>query len=430
MKNKSQLNQKIETVTLRTLVVGIDIAKEQQWARFVDCRGVECGKALFFSNDRDGFERILSKIRQIIKENSFEDAIVGMEPTGHYWKSLANFLKKQKHIHVVLVNPYHTKKAKELDDNSQTKSDKKDALTIARLVKDGRYSEVYLPHDIYADLRVLSTARDSVNRQKTALENRILAIMDEYFPEFTKVFKHPFKGKAAMQVLKVCPFPKYILELGEEGVLAEIKKAVKRTVGQKRAQLLVDMARVSVGVDYGIEAARCKLHLFLESLDLANHQLVQIETEMAKALQATGIAKYLMSIKGIGTVTLAACLGELGDPLRFDDPRQLSRLAGYNLIEDSSGKNKSGTCISKRGRKGLRRVLYQMALTAVAVNPEMKELYRYIKTRAVNPLKKMQALVVISKKLLTLIYTLAKKRQYYNADKVFGEVRKTQLAAA
>ena len=177
MKNKSQLNQKIETVTLRTLVVGIDIAKEQQWARFVDCRGVECGKALFFSNDRDGFERILSKIRQIIKENSFEDAIVGMEPTGHYWKSLANFLKKQKHIHVVLVNPYHTKKAKELDDNSQTKSDKKDALTIARLVKDGRYSEVYLPHDIYADLRVLSTARDSVNRQKTALENRILAII-------------------------------------------------------------------------------------------------------------------------------------------------------------------------------------------------------------------------------------------------------------
>ena len=430
MRNKSQLNQKIEAVTLRTLVVGIDIAKERQWARFVDCRGVECGKALYFSNDRDGFERILSKIRQIIKENSFEDAVVGMEPTGHYWKALANFLMKQEQIRVVLVNPYHTKKAKELDDNSQTKSDKKDALTIARLVKDGRYSEVYLPHDIYADLRVLSTARDSINRQKTALENRIVAILDEYFPEFTKVFKHPFTGKAAMQMLKTCPFPKYILELGTEGVLAEIKKSVKKTVGRKRAQLLVDMARVSVGVDYGVDAARSKLQLFLESLDLANRQLSQIEAEMARALQATGIAEYLLSIKGVGTVSLAVCLGELGDPLRFDDPRQLSRLAGYNLIEDSSGKNKSGTCISKRGRKGLRRVLYQMALTTVAVNPEMKELYRYLKTRAVNPLKKMQALVVISKKLLALIYALAKKKQYYNADKVFGEVRKNQLAAA
>ena len=430
MKKRNQLNEKIEAVTLRTLVVGIDIAKEGQWARFVDCRGVECGKALYFSNDRDGFETILTQIRQIIKEKSFADAIVGMEPTGHYWKPLANYLMKQEHIRVVLVNPYHTKKAKELDDNSPTKSDKKDALTIARLVKDGRYYETYLPHDIYAELRVLSTARNSVSRQKIALENRIVAIMDEYFPEFTKVFKHPFKRKAAMQVLKVCPFPKYILELGTEGVLAEIKKAVKRTVGQKRAQLLVDTAQVSVGVDYGVDAARCKLQMFLESLEVVNRQLSQIEAEMAKVLQATGIAEYLLSIKGVGTVTLAACLGELGDPLRFDDPRQLSRLAGYNLVEDSSGKNKSGTCISKRGRKGLRHVLYQMALTAVAVNPEMKELYRYLKSRAVNPLKKMQALVVISKKLLTLIYTLAKKKQYYDADKVFGEVRKTQLAAA
>ena len=430
MKYQSRQNQKIEAVTVRTLVVGIDIAKERQWARFVDCRGMECGKALFFNNDRDGFIAILSKLREIIKEKSFVDAIVGMEPTGHYWKALANFLMKQENIRVVLVNPYHTKKAKELDDNSQTKSDKKDALTIAKYVKDGRYSEVYLPHDVYADLRVLSTTRDSVNRQKIALENRILAVMDEYFPEFTKVFKHPFKGKAAMQVLKTCPLPKYILDLGTEGVLAEIKKAVKKGVGRKRAKLLVDTAKVSVGVDYGVDAARCKLQMFLEGLELANRQLSQIEAEMENALQATEIAEYLLSIKGVGTVSLATCLGELGDPLRFDDSRQLSRMAGYNLIEDSSGKNKSGTCISKRGRKGLRRVLYRMALTAVAVNPEMKELYHYLKTRAVNPLKKMQALIVISKKLLTLIYTLARKKQYYNADKVFGEVRKNQLAAA
>ncbi|MCI8839423.1 MAG: IS110 family transposase [Oscillospiraceae bacterium] len=430
MKNKSQLNQKIETITLRTLVVGIDIAKEKQWARFVDCRGVECGKAMFFSNDRNGFDTILAKIRQISKENYFVDAIVGMEPTGHYWKALANYLMKQENIQVVLVNPYHTKTAKELDDNSQTKSDKKDALTIARLVKDGRYSKAYLPHDVYADLRVLSTARNSVNRQKNALENMILAIMDEYFPEFTKVFKCPFKGKAAMQVMKNCPFPKYIMGLGVTGVAAEMKKVAKRAVGQKRAQQLVNAAQDSVGVDYGVDAARYKLQLLLEELELINRQLAQIEDEMSKTLQATGISEYLLSIKGIGVVSLAVCLGEMGDPMRFHDPRQLSRLAGYNLIEDSSGKNKSGTCISKRGRKGLRRVLYQMALTSVAVNPEIRKLYHYLKTRAENPLKKMQALVVISKKLLTLIFALAKKKQYYDASKVFGEVRRNQLTAA
>ena len=105
------------------------------------------------------------------------------------------------------------------------------------------------------------------------------------------------------------------------GVIAEIKKAVKKTVGRKRAQLLVGIAQVSVGVDYGVDAAFCKLRLLMEELELINRQLSQIETEMAKALQATGIADYLLSIKGVGVVSLAVCLGELGDPLRFDDPR-------------------------------------------------------------------------------------------------------------
>ena len=140
--------------------------------------------------------------------------------------------------------------------------------------------------------------------------------------------------------------------------------------------------------------------------------------------------KYLMSVKGFGIVTLATCLGELGDPLRFDDPKQMARMAGYNLTEDSSGKNKSGTCISKRGRKALRCVLYQMSLTMVAVNPETKRLYHYLKTRKENPLKKAQALVVISKKILTLIYTLSKKKEMYKPKKFFGVVRKKQFAKA
>lgn len=108
----------------------------------------------------------------------------------------------------------------------------------------------------------------------------------------------------------------------------------------------------------------------------------------------------------------------------------MSRMAGYKLIEDSYGKNQSGTCISKRGRKNMRCVLYQMAMTMVAPNKEMKELYGYLKTREKNPLKKMPALVVISKKILTLIHTLSKKKECYNPERVFGPVRKGQLQAA
>ena len=429
MKKQDHSNQKLEAVTFTTLVVGVDIAKHLQWARFVDCRGIEKDKAIQFKNNKNGFEAILARIQRICKENGFHKVMVGMEPTGHYWKAFANWLMKQG-VTVVLVNPYHTKKSKELDDNSQTKSDIKDALTIARLVKDGRYFETYLPHDIYAELRGISTTRTSVMKRQKAIKNTATAVLDEYFPEFTTVFKSPFDGKASLQILKNYPFPKFILELGTEGVLLEIKKAVKKTVGRKKAQQLVKAATESIGVDYGEEAASLKIRLLIEELELINKQLDEIEISMEEALAKTGLGEYLLSIKGIGVVSLAMCLGETGDPLRFEDARQMAKLAGYNLTEDSSGKSKSGTCISKRGRKNLRCVLYQMALVTVATNPEMKEFYRYLTTREQNPLKKKQALVVVSKKILTMIHTLSKKKEHYSSEKVFGTVRRSQLKAA
>lgn len=430
VKYEDRLKQKVIAIKTDTLVVGVDIAKNYQWARFVDFRGIEHDRAVKFKNSKGGFETILARIQEICKKENFAKAVVGMEPTGHYWKAFANWLEKQDGIKVVLVNPYATKQAKELDDNSQTKSDKKDALTIAKLVKDGRYFELYLPHDVYAELRGLSTTRTGLNKRKNALKNTITAVMDEYFPEYEEVFKCPLSGKAARHILKICPFPKFILELGEDGVTDEIKKAVKKTVGRKKAAQLVEAAKDSVGVDYGEDAARLKLRLMLEELELLENQTGELEGQMTDTLHQTDYADFLLSIKGIGVVTLAACLGELGDPTRFDNPRQMSRMAGYNLVEDSSGKNKSGTKISKRGRKNLRSVLYQMALVMVATNEEMKQLYHYLKTREKAPLRKMQALIVIGKKILTLIHTLAKKKESYDPGKVFGHVRREQLKMA
>lgn len=421
--------EKLKAITLSTLVVGIDIAKQIQWARFIDYRGLETGKVLKFHNDKDGFDNILASVRSICKSKRFDNVIVGMEPTGHYWKPLANYLIMHG-IKVVMVNPYHTKRAKELDDNSQTKNDKKDALTIAKLVRDGRYYEVYMPQDIYAELRVLTNSRVSLMKRYNALKNTITAVMDEYFPEIVTVFKNPLKGKASLQILKSCPFPSLILELGVDGVLAEIKKAVKKTVGRKKAEQLVETAKNSIGVGYGIVSAKLKLELMIEELELLTKQLAQIETAMDLALTDTGYGDIILSIPGIGVVTAASFLGEIGDPMRFDNPRQISKMAGYNLVENSSGQSKSGTGISKRGRKSLRSILYQMAIIMVAVNAEIKTLYQYLKTRPNNPLKKKQALVVISKKIITVIYNLVKKHTEYKAELVLGEFRKNQIKQA
>jgi transposase len=201
-------------------------------------------------------------------------------------------------------------------------------------------------------------------------------------------------------------------------------------VGQKRAVLLLAAANESIGVPEGLGAARLRLTQCLEEIFFWQKQLLQTEAAMEKALAKTGLAEYLLSIPGIGIVTAASFLGEVGDFTRYEDWRQIRKLAGYNLTINQSGDSKKGvTKISKRGRAGLRSILYQAALVLVAKNPQFKALYRYLTTRPQNPLKSKQALVVIACKLLRVMFTLAKEKRLYDPEKVLGSSRRQQLAA-
>ena len=186
---------------------------------------------------------------------------------------------------------------------------------------------------------------------------------------------------------------------------------------------------MSIGVKVGLEGARIRLNNLLEEYELYHNQLEKIEKEMAQELEKTGYKDILTSIPGIGIISAASFIGEIGDPKRFSNPQQIIRLAGYNLVEDSSGKHKSKTMISKRGRKILRTILYKISLIVVCKNQEIKLLYKYLITRKENPLKKKQALIVISGKMVKIMYSLIKKEEVYDKEKVLGIYRKQQIVA-
>jgi transposase len=118
-------NERIKQITDQTLIIGIDIASEMQYSRAFDNRGIELGKVIKFSNDIEGFRLMTLWIKELKWKNQKQDVIVGMEPTGHYWFNLAQYLKDHG-IKVVLVNPFHVKRSKEMDDNNPTKNDRKD----------------------------------------------------------------------------------------------------------------------------------------------------------------------------------------------------------------------------------------------------------------------------------------------------------------
>ena len=98
----------------------------------------------------------------------------------------------------------------------------------------------------------------------------------------------------------------------------------------------------------------------------------------------------LLEIKGIGITTVAGFIAEVGDITRFDRTKELQKLAGLELVADSSGKHNGKTKISKRGRKRLRYLLFEAAISVVGKNEEFKEIHGYYTTREKNPLKKMQ----------------------------------------
>ena len=417
-------DDKLRFIQPGLIIIGTDIAKRSHWMQPMHYNGISIGKAFNIKNTREGFESLVVKIERIKQETGCRRVLVGMEPTGHYWKSFACFLM-QNGITVVLVNPYHVKKSKELDDNTPSKSDPKDAGIIGRLVKEGRFMIAYLPQGIYAELRALSNLRAQFVANLHAVKNVIIALLDEYFPEFETVFKN-IDGKAALHILNQCPFPEELKKIGITGIIAEFNKAVKGAVGKKRAESLYQAACKTIGIPANV-SIKMKLRLYLDNFKSLTMQIETIEQEMEKQLIATGLSDYVLSIKGIGVILAAGLLGEVGDPSRFETWKQIRKLAGFNLVEESSGEKKGQHKISKRGRPQLRAYLYKAALIVVVINKEFKELYHYLTNRKRNPLKKKQALVAIASKLIRVIQTLIKRKEKYDSTKVLGITREIQL---
>jgi len=143
-------------------------------------------------------------------------------------------------------------------------------------------------------------------------------------------------------------------------------------------------------------------------------QLLQIES----LLEEIPGAKEMVAVPGVGIVTVAGFIAEVGNLEHYSHPRQIQKLAGLNLKENSSGKHKGQTRITKRGRSRLRALLYKYIMPLVAKNQEFKALHHYYTTRAQNPLKKKQSLIALCCKLIRLLFALGKKNTPYDGKEL------------
>ena len=427
--NYNTQNTKIASITEKTLIVGIDVGSETHYARAFDWRNYEYSKKPFaFNNDEAGFVTFKAWMEDIAEKHGKTAVIPGMEPTGHYWINLGAYLQEQgmKPVH---VNPHHVKKSKELDDNNPNKNDRKDPKTIAGLVNEGRFSYPYIPTGIYAEIRNLSNLRIQTQEEITRIKNRIARWFSIYFPEIKSVYKDP-DAVSGMMVIKKAPLPCDIKELGIDGVNQIWRDAKLKGAGLKRARTLVSAAEHSIGSKEAPGSARIEIRNLLEDYEVYKKRMDDLMQEIEKKLTEIPYIDKLLEIRGIGLKTVSCFIAEVGDISRFDDPKQLQKLAGYAIVADSSGKHKGESRISHRGRKRLRYALYEAAISVIGKNKEFKEIYDYYRMRNKNPLKKMQAVIAVACKLIRIFYMILTKGVAYDGEKMLRDIVRPETVTA
>ena len=413
MQNKQ--NQLIERITNRHLVVGIDIAQQFHVDRAVNYRGILVGHPLNFENNDEGFTKFLSSIKELKRINRLDKAIVGMEPTGHYWLNLSKWLFEQN-VDVVTVNPHLVKRNKENRDNTQSKSDKKDALVIADMMKNGYYTFIHHSPESIEKLRVLMSNRDMVVKRLVSSINQLNRWVDIVFPELRQVFKD-VTAKGAIATLRLFPTPVELRSLQPQDIVKGWKSVMKRHAGIPKAHSLIELANKSVGTKKALDAYKLHLKQLLEEYDLATAQLEAVEQEVTNILVQIPYAEKILAIKGISTITLAGILGESGDLSGFAHGNALLRHAGLHLSEASSGKWKGQIVLSKRGRSRLRRFLFLATMSLIMNNPEFQAIHAT--NVKVKKTKKMKSVMKLCGKLARVLVGMARTGSEYSPEKVY-----------
>ena len=420
-------NEKINQVSENTLVIGIDIAKHKHYACAIDDRGRVLQKSFPIAQSRIGFENLYERLMALKATYDKHEILVGFEPTGHYWMNLAAFLTNYG-IPFVMVNPMHVNRSKELDDNLQTKNDQKDALVIARLMRDGRFSYPRHLEGIESELRNGTTLRSKVQEDLNALQNRIIRWLDRFFPEFTQVFKS--FGKMAYAVLEMTPLPTDIVGKSPEELLFLYRQVEGMKCPQlPKAKQLVEVAESSIGLTEGLVMAKFEIATLLSQHKLMQVQLDELTAQLVELAKQMTDYEYLASVPGIGDVTIVDLLSEVGSLTQYAHPRQLIKLAGLTLRENSSGQQKGQKRISKRGRRKLRALLFRVMMPLILHNPAFKQLHEYYTTRTINPLRKKQSIVVLCGKLLKILHALCKKKTMFNEHQMMTDFASLQTAA-
>jgi transposase len=377
------------------LCVGIDVSKE----KFDACCIGERGEKIFSLScpmDRSGFDKFM--LRLPTDKTSF---LLGMESTACYHMPLFSYLTAQDYP-VVIINPLLIKNFAKRSLR-KTKTDKKDALTIAQfLMREKETLSMDRPTHLISELRDLARRREKLADQVTSLKSDMKRILSVTFPELehvTGVFT-----KSTLRLLAEFPSAHALKEASHAAVAGIVISRSRGRKSQASVHTLMTAAVSSVGV-----ASSAKDLILKQEASLLHHVEEQMKetTELLMKLCNERIredTEILCSMRGIGENTAMNFLVEMGGDIEiYENDKKLIAAAGLDPTTYESGKYKGKSKISKRGNRHLRRVIWLMT-TRVITNNEVFRAYFFKRRKEGLPYKK--AVLATAHKLIRVIFAM------------------------
>ena len=381
--------------------VGIDIAKRKHVAFTLDGEGTRVGKALDIANNRNGFDKLLTHLGELETE-----VTVGLEATGHYWLPLYNLLVEADY-QVIVLNPLQVQ-AYRKSGIRKRKDDRYDAFWVADYIRISRHllSSSTMPDLV--QLRELTRFRGGLGHQIGDCKRKVIGILDRVFPEYETLFSNVFI-ETSRRLLAEALTPEEFADFDLSELSQKLQETSRGRHGRAKALEIRTLATHSVGVGFLGDALRVQMTCLLEQLAILERQVDELDAEIEAVMER--LPQHITSIPGIGPVTGATILAEIGDVHRFASPEKLVAYAGIDPVVYQTGEFRAAnTRMSKRGSPYLRHALWQAAFAASRFDPQLCDFYQ--RKRAEGKAHGT-VLGAICRKLLHRIYIILKEDRPY-----------------
>jgi len=383
------------------LFCGIDVAKYRHAVVLLDEEGQVRQPAVGIENTRKGSDQLRSRL-----QSQSEPIRVGLEATGHYWLALYEELS-QLGYPVVVLNPLQIA-AYRKSGVRKIKSDRTDAWWVADFIRIANLPATSQDMPVILQIRELTRFRFRLVEQIGDCKRKILSILDRVFPEYETLFSSVFL-KSSRELLKTAVSAHEMADFDLAELSQLLHDASRGRFGQQKAETIQALARRSVGVGFLADAVRMEMRCLLDQIDLIEQQVDLIDATVAELMAQ--IPQYLTSIPGVGAVTAAAILAEIGNIQRFDSPEKLVAYAGIDATVYQTGQFQASQAhMSKRGSPYLRHALWQAASMTVLYDPQLKAYYQ---TKRQEGKHHNTVIGAVCRKLLVRIFVILKEQRPY-----------------